>query len=178
MSRIGKLPVPIPQGVTVTLEGRRLKVEGPKGTLERDLSPELTITPDGAEIVVSRSSDKPEHRALHGLTRALINNMITGVSQGYVKTLLIEGTGYRASLQGKTLNLALGFSHPVAVEPPSGIEFAVDGTQTIRISGINKELVGQVAADIRALRPPEPYKGKGVRYEKEYIRRKVSKAGA
>lgn len=178
MSRIGKLPVPIPEGVNATLDGVRLKVAGPKGTLERDLSTDITVKIEGAEIVVTRSSDKPDHRALHGLTRALISNMVTGVSQGYVKTLLIEGTGYRASLQGKILNLALGFSHPVAVEPPQGIDFAVDGTQTIRVAGIDKELVGQVAADIRALRPPEPYKGKGVRYEKEYIRRKVSKAGA
>ncbi len=176
MSRVGKQPIPLPDGVKVEQHGLALKVTGPKGTLEQTFLPDVTITVTDSEVVVTRPSDKREHRSLHGLTRALINNMVVGVSEGYKKTLLIEGVGYRASMQGANLNLALGFSHPVSVEPPAGIEFAVEGTQTIRISGIDKQLVGQVAADIRAMRPPEPYKGKGVRYETEHVRRKVSKA--
>ena len=177
MSRVGKSPVPFPDSVKCELKGSHLKVTGPKGTLERDLWPEMGIEIQDGEIVVSRPSEKKEHRALHGLTRALINNMVVGVTQGYEKTLLIEGVGYRASIQGKNLNLALGFSHPVSVEPPEGIEFAIDGQQTMKVSGIDKQLVGQVAADLRALRKPEPYKGKGIRYADEHIRRKVSKAG-
>jgi large subunit ribosomal protein L6 len=159
------------------LSGCRLKVEGPKGSLERDLEPTISVHVGEKEITVTRSDDLPESRALHGLTRALINNMIRGVTEGFEKVLTIEGVGYRASLQGKNLNLALGFSHPVSVEPPDGITFAVEGTQTIRVAGISKELVGQTAADIRALREPEPYKGKGIRYRDEYVRRKVGKAG-
>jgi large subunit ribosomal protein L6 len=146
--------------------------------LEREFHPQISVALTGPEILVTRPSDKREHRALHGLTRVLIQNMVTGVTQGFQKTLLIEGVGYRASIQGKNLNLTLGYSHPVSVEPPEGIAFAVEGTQTVRVSGMDKERVGQVAADIRALRKPEPYKGKGIRYEKEHIRRKVSKAGA
>jgi len=138
----------------------------------------MIINIEDKQIVVQRPSDKKEHKSLHGLTRVLINNMVIGVSQGYLKTLLIEGVGYRASLQGKNLNLTLGFSHPVSIEPPAGITFTVDNPQTIKISGIDKELVGQVAADIRALRKPEPYKGKGIRYDYEHIRRKETKAGA
>lgn len=178
MSRIGKLPVPIPAGVKTELVDTRLKLTGPKGSLERSFSRDITITVGDGEIVVTRSTDAPEHRSLHGLTRALIQNMTTGVTQGFEKVLQIEGVGYRASKQGNNLNLTLGHSHPVSVEPPAGIEFTVDNPQTIRVSGIDKELVGQVAADIRSLRPPEPYKGKGVRYSTERIRRKVSKAGA
>ncbi len=178
MSRIGKLPIPIPDGVKCELKDAHLKVTGPKGALELTVNSEMAVELADNELTVTRPSDKKEHRALHGLTRALINNMVIGVSQGYQRTLLIEGVGYRASMQGKTLNLALGFSHPVAVEPPAGIDFLVEGTQTIKVSGIDKQQVGQVAADIRAIRPPEPYKGKGVRYEGEYIRRKVSKATA
>ncbi len=177
MSRIGKLPVPIPDGVKCELTGNTLKVTGPKGTLERTFHPDIVIKIEDKKIIVQRPSDKKEHKALHGLTRVLINNMIIGVTKGYEKTLLIEGIGYRASLQGKNLNLSLGFSHPVSVEPPPGITFVVDNPQSIRVVGIDKELVGQVAANIRALRKPEPYKGKGIRYSYERIRRKETKAG-
>jgi len=178
VSRIGRLPVPIPDGVTCDVRGTRLKVKGPKGSLEREFLPRMTLTVEDKEICVARRSEAREDRATHGLTRALIQNMVLGVTQGFEKTLLIEGVGYRASLQGKNLNLALGFSHPVTIEPPEGIAFAVENPQTIKVSGIDKELVGQVAANIRALRKPEPYKGKGVRYANEYVRRKVGKAGA
>jgi large subunit ribosomal protein L6 len=164
--------------VKCELQGQRLKVTGPKGTLERELDGEMTITVDNDEIRVERPSEEAAHRATHGLTRSLINNMVVGVTEGYEKTLKIEGVGYRAALQGKSLNLVVGLSHPVLIEPPEGITFAVDGTTTIKIAGINKELVGQVAADVRAWRKPEPYKGKGIRYENEYVRRKVGKAGA
>ena len=176
MSRIGKLPVPVPDGVKCELQGNTLTVTGPKGTLQRTFHPEVIINIEDKQIVVQRPSDKREHKALHGLTRVLVNNMIIGVTKGYQKTLLIEGVGYRASLQGKNLNLTLGFSHPVSIEPPLGITFAVDNPQTIKVIGIDKELVGQVAANIRALRKPEPYKGKGIRYDYERIRRKESKA--
>lgn len=178
MSRIGKLPVAIPSGVKCELSGSHLKVTGPKGTLERDLDPEITVNVADSEVLVTRPTDRPKHRALHGLTRALIQNMVVGVTQGYEKILLITGVGYRASLQGKTLNLTVGYSHPVAMEPPDGITFTVDNPTTIRVAGIDKEAVGQVAADVRAIRKPEPYKGKGIRYENEQIRRKVGKAGA
>jgi large subunit ribosomal protein L6 len=164
--------------VKCELKGSHLKVTGPKGALEQDFDPCMSIAVDDAEITVTRPSDKREHRSLHGLTRALVNNMVTGVSQGFERVLTIQGVGYRASMQGKNLNLVLGFSHPVTVEPPKGIDFAVDGTQTIRVSGIDKQLVGQTAANIRAWRKPEPYKGKGIRYENEHVRRKVGKAGA
>jgi len=170
--------VPIPAGVKCELTGQHLKVSGPKGSLDRDLHPAMTVRVEGDRVVVERPSDLNEHRALHGLTRALINNMMIGVTKGFQRVLQIEGVGYRASLQGKSLNLALGLSHPLAIEPPDGIAFAVEGTQTIRVSGIDKQLVGQVAADIRAWRRPEPYKGKGIRYEGEHVRRKVGKAGA
>jgi len=168
--------VPVPDGVKCELQGNTLTVTGPKGTLQRTFHPEVIINIEDKQIVVQRPSDKREHKALHGLTRVLVNNMIIGVTKGYQKTLLIEGVGYRASLQGKNLNLTLGFSHPVSIEPPLGITFAVDNPQTIKVIGIDKELVGQVAANIRALRKPEPYKGKGIRYDYERIRRKESKA--
>lgn len=158
------------------LEGQHLTVQGPKGELHRELHPDVIITLNEAEILVTRPTDKKEHRALHGLTRVLIQNMVLGVTKGFQKTLLIEGVGYRASIQGKNLNLTLGYSHPISIEPPEGIGFAVEGTQTIRVNGINKEQVGQVAADIRRWREPEPYKGKGIRYDYEKIRRKVSKS--
>lgn len=177
MSRIGKLPVVLPPGVTCELTGNHLKVSGPKGKLEATFLPEITISLENNTLVVTRPSDKIQHRALHGLTRALIQNMVTGVSQGYRKTLLIEGTGYRVSLQGKNLNILIGYSHPVVVEPPAGITLEVEGTQTIHVSGIDKQLVGQVAANIRKIRAVEPYKGKGIRYEGEYVLRKESKAG-
>ena len=178
MSRIGKLPVEIPAGVKCELNGSQLKVTGPKGTLAASFSPEISIAMEDNAIVVTRPSDKIEHRSLHGLTRALINNMVQGVNQGYRKTLLIEGTGYRVSLQGKNLNVQVGYSHPVVVTPPEGIAFEVEGTQTIHVSGIDKQQVGQIAAEIRRLRPVEPYKGKGIRYEGEYVLRKESKSGA
>jgi large subunit ribosomal protein L6 len=168
----------IPDGVKIALEGDTLKVTGPKGTLEQSFNPELTIEVTDSELVVSRPNDKPDVRALHGLTRALIQNMVVGVSQGYEKVLEIQGVGWRANMKGKTLNLQLGFSHPVSVEPPDGIEFSVDGTTIIKVNGIDKQAVGQVAAKVRAWRKPEPYKGKGVRYQGEHVRRKVGKAGA
>lgn len=178
MSRIGKLPVEIPAGVKCELDGAHLKVSGPKGTLEATFSPKIAIAIDDGAITVTRPSDSIEHRALHGLTRALISNMVIGVSAGYRRTLLIEGTGYRVSVQGKNLNLQVGYSHPVVIEPPEGITFEVEGTQTIHISSIDKQQVGQVAANIRKMRPVEPYKGKGIRYEGEYVLRKESKSGA
>lgn len=177
MSRIGKLPIPIPSGVTVKLTGSHCEVTGPKGVLKQDFEPTITITVNENEIVVSRPSDKAVDRAKHGLTRALLNNMVIGVTNGYSKELKILGVGYRASLQGANLNLALGFSHPVTVEPPEGISFEVPDANTIKVSGINKQQVGQAAANIRAWRKPEPYKGKGIRYADEYVRRKVGKAG-
>ena len=177
MSRVGKLPVPVPDGVKIDLKDSHLKVTGPKGTLERDFDPCITVQVGEGEILVTRSTDQPAHRAKHGLTRALINNMVLGTTQGFEKILEIQGVGYRASMQGKNLNLALGFSHPVTVEPPEGIELTVEGTNVIKVSGIDKQQVGQVAAQIRAWRKPEPYKGKGIRYRNEYVRRKAGKAG-
>ena len=177
MSRIGKLPVPIPAGVQCALKDSHLKVTGPKGALEASFAPAITIKIVDDAIDVSRPTDKIEHRALHGLTRALINNMVVGVSEGYRKTLLIEGTGYRASIQGKNLNVQVGYSHPVIVTPRDGITIEVEGNQTIHVSGIDKQRVGQTAAEIRKLRPVEPYKGKGIRYQGEYVLRKESKSG-
>ena len=178
MSRIGKMPVAIPSGVKCELKGSHLKVTGPKGALERTLNAEMKVTVDDASVTVIRPSDEPEHRAMHGLTRALIQNMVTGVTNGYARVLVINGVGYRAAMQGKDLSLSVGYSHPVSVTPPDGIAFSVEGTQTIKVEGIDKQLVGQVAANVRAWRKPEPYKGKGIRYENEQIRRKVGKAGA
>jgi len=178
VSRIGKLPVELPAGVKCEITGSRVKVSGSKGSLESSFSPEINIALENNAVIVTRPSDKIEHRSLHGLTRALINNMVVGVSEGYRKTLLVEGTGYRASIQGKNLNLQVGYSHPVVIEPPAGIGFEVEGTQTIHVSGIDRQQVGQVAANIRKIRPVEPYKGKGIRYQGEYVLRKESKAGA
>ncbi len=172
------MPVPLPSGVRCELSGATLKVTGPKGSLEATFSPEIIIAVGETEITVSRPSDKITHRSLHGLTRALVCNMVTGVSQGFKKTLLLEGTGYRASMQGRDLNLTIGYSHPVQITPPAGIDFAVDGTQTIHVSGIDRQLVGQVAANVRRVRAVEPYKGKGLRYEGEFVNRKESKKGA
>lgn len=169
--------MPVPSGVKCALKGSTLSVTGPKGTLEETFQPGIGIEVAENEILVSRPTDSGQDRAFHGLTRALINNMVVGVTEGYERTLVIEGVGYRASLQGKSLNLLLGFSHPVSVDPPEGITFTVEGQQTVKVSGISKQLVGQVAADVRAFRKPEPYKGKGVRYQGEHVRRKAGKAG-
>jgi large subunit ribosomal protein L6 len=177
MSRIGRMPITIPAGVEVTLDGQHVLVKGPLGTLERDVHPEMTLVQEDGVLRVERPSDAPRHRALHGLTRSLVANMVTGVTSGFTKVLEISGVGYRAQLQGETLVLALGFSHPVEVAPPPGITFAVETPTRLTVSGPDRELVGQVAAAIRARRKPEPYKGKGIRYAGEQIRRKAGKAG-
>jgi len=177
MSRIGKLPIAIPRGVEVQIEGTTVTVKGPRGELVREILPEITLQQADGQLLVTRPSDAQRHRAMHGLTRTLIDNMVRGVSEGFTKTLEMQGVGYRAQMQGKDLQLSIGFSHPVIVTPPAGIEFEVDGTSRIIVKGINKEQVGQVAADIRKIRPPEPYKGKGIRYLGEYVRRKAGKAG-
>lgn len=177
MSRIGKLPVTIPSGVTVKLEGNTLTVKGPKGELTRELHPAIAVTVEGDHIVVSRPSDEKLHRSLHGTTRALINNMVTGVTKGFSKSLEIVGTGYRAAKTGNKLTLTLGFSHPVEVEPPAGLEIEVPSATTIVIKGADKEAVGQLAANIRAIKEPEVYLGKGIRYAGEQIKLKPGKAG-
>ncbi len=178
MSRIGRLPVPVPAGVDVTIDGNDVTVKGPKGTLTRTIAQPLTVErqQDGT-ILVSRPDDERLSRSLHGLSRTLINNMVIGVTEGYSKQLEIVGTGYRVAAKGQAIELSLGFSHTVVVDPPEGIAFALDGTTKITVSGISKEQVGEVAANIRKIRPPEPYKGKGVRYAGENVRRKVGKAG-
>jgi len=178
MSRIGRKPVPIPSGVAVTIDGPRVTINGPRGELTRAFHPDMVIAVDDGALVVSRPSDARQHRALHGLTRALLANMVTGVTQGFRKTLVVEGVGYRADLAGKVLMLYLGYSHPIRVEPPAGIRFGADAkARTITVEGADREQVGQIAALIRKLRPPEPYKGKGIRYDREVIRRKAGKAG-
>ena len=178
MSRIGKLPIVIPAGVEVKLEdGNLLTVKGPKGTLTRKLSADMNIAVEDNQIVVTRPNDLKKNKSLHGLTRALIFNMVTGVNEGYSKVLEINGVGYRASKSGNKLTLSLGYSHPVEMIDPEGVESIVEGTNKITITGIDKEKVGQYAAEIRFKRPPEPYKGKGIKYQTEYIRRKVGKAG-
>ena len=178
MSRVGKNPVTLPAGVQMDVDGLTVKVKGPKGELSRTFVPPMTIERTADGLTVKRPSDAPSVRALHGTTRALIQNMVLGVSQGFRKVLVVEGVGYRAEMKGKQLVMALGYSHPVPVDPPDGITFAVDEkTKTITITGIDKELVGQVASDIRSWRPPEPYKGKGLRYSDEKVRRKAGKAG-
>ena len=179
MSRIGRAPITIPGGVTVTVgEDNIVKVKGPKGELSRKIHHDMKVEVEDGHVKVSRPSDDKEHRSLHGLSRSLINNMVVGVTEGFTKNLEINGVGYRAQKQGKNLNLSLGFSHPVIVEPREGISFEVPSANAIVVSGINKELVGQVAAEIRDFRPPEPYKGKGIKYAGEHIRRKEGKAGA
>ena len=175
MSRIGKQPIPVPDGVTVVVEPALVRVSGPKGELSERVSPDLTVEQNDGEVLVSRPSDRGEHRALHGLTRSLIFNMVEGVTQGYEKRLQIQGVGYRAQLKGKSLELALGYSHPVPVEPPDGIEFEVPIPTEVVVRGISKQVVGEVAAQIRDKRPPEPYKGKGIRYRDEHVVRKVGK---
>lgn len=178
MSRIGRMPISLPSNVEVTLgEGNLVTVKGPKGTLTQKLSDKMTITKEENVIHVTRPNDAKENRALHGLTRTLLNNMVIGVTEGYSKQLEIVGTGYRVAAKGQSIELSLGFSHTVTVEPPEGITFTVDGNLKITVSGISKEQVGEVAANIRKIRPPEPYKGKGVRYAGENVRRKVGKAG-
>ena len=178
MSRVGKVPITIPSGVEVKLAGHHIKVKGPKGTLERDLHPDIKVTVDKETITVERSSDLPSHRALHGTMRVLINNMVVGVTKGYTRELEIHGIGYKAEMKGDKLNLSLSMSHPVIFDPPKGITIEVPDQERIRVLGIDKETVGQVAADIRAFDPPEPYKGKGIRYVGEYVKRKAGKAGA
>ena len=178
MSRIGRKPVTIPKGVTVEIgKNNKVTVKGPKGELTRSFSPDMTIEIKEGQIVVSRPSDHRLHRSMHGLTRALLQNMVTGVSEGFTKELELRGTGYRALMKGQALELHLGFSHPVLIEPPDGISFTVENRgASFKVSGIDKELVGEVAAKIRALRKPEPYKGKGVRYRGEYVRAKAGKS--
>ncbi|MDI9509887.1 MAG: 50S ribosomal protein L6 [Bacillota bacterium] len=178
MSRIGKMPIAIPAGVTVDIaENNKVTVKGPKGTLERVLASEMVIEVAGAEITVSRPNDLKKMKSLHGLTRTLIANMVQGVTEGYQKTLEINGVGYRAAKAGKELTLTLGFSHPVVMTDPEGVESVLEGQNKIFVKGIDKEKVGQYAAEIRAKRPPEPYKGKGIKYADEVIRRKVGKTG-
>jgi large subunit ribosomal protein L6 len=177
MSRIGRLPIPIPSGVDVTLEGNRVTVKGPKGTLSRDLHPAMSVSREDGTIVVTRPTEQTVHKQLHGLTRTLVNNMVVGVTDGYRKGLEITGVGYRAMLVGQKLQLNLGYSHPIEIDPPPGITFEVDNPTRLSVVGIDKELVGEMAAKVRATRKPEPYKGKGVRYAGEYIRRKAGKAG-
>ena len=177
MSRIGKLVIPVPQGVDVKLNGNDVAVKGPKGELKRSFHALVSIERADATLVVKRANESQQAKALHGLSRSLLANMVTGVHTGYVKDLEISGTGYRATLAGKKLQLALGFSHPVEVDPPAGITFALETPQKVRVSGADKEVVGEVAAKIRQLRVPDPYKAKGVKYAGEYIRRKAGKAG-
>jgi large subunit ribosomal protein L6 len=178
VSRIGRLPVEIPSGVSVEIQNNEVHVKGPKGELKRAFSPIISIAIKDKNVVVQRGSEEAEARALHGTTRALIQNMVTGVSNGFYKVLEVEGVGYRAEMNGKNLVLYVGFSHPVEVEPPDGILFEADTkARTITISGRDREVVGQIAADIRKIRPPEPYKGKGLRYKGERVRRKAGKSG-
>jgi large subunit ribosomal protein L6 len=175
VSRIGKQPIPVPSGVTVAIEPDLVRVNGPKGELSERIPRDIVVEQDGEQLVVKRPTDRGEHRALHGLTRSLVANMVTGVTDGYEKALEIQGVGYRAQKRGDDLELALGFSHPVPVKAPDGIEFDVPSPTRIVVRGISKQLVGEVAANIRKQRPPEPYKGKGIRYEGEYVARKVGK---
>ncbi|HZK44978.1 MAG: 50S ribosomal protein L6 [Eubacteriales bacterium] len=178
MSRIGKLPISVPGGVTITVDdGNTVTVKGPKGTLTEKISPDMMIEQDNGVLHVKRPSDDKQHRALHGLTRSLIHNMVVGVTEGFAKNLEIEGVGYRAQLQGSKLVLNMGYSHPVEFEAPEGISFEVPAPNRITVKGISKQQVGQMAADIRAVREPEPYKGKGIRYAGEYVRRKEGKTG-
>ena len=175
MSRIGRQPIPLPTGVTVAIQPETVRVNGPKGELSERVHKDIEVTQDGEQLVVSRPTDRGEHRALHGLTRSLVANMVHGVTTGYEKRLEIQGVGYRAQLKGKNLELAVGFSHPVGVPAPEGIEFEVPQPTRVVVKGISKQLVGETAAIIRKQRPPEPYMGKGIRYEGEHVPRKVGK---
>ena len=177
MSRIGKKPVTVPAGVTVTINGPGVSVKGPKGELQRSFSDLVTVTLEDEQVLVTRNDDTQASNAQQGLTRTLVHNMVVGVSEGFEKKLELTGVGYRAALKGKDLDLSLGYSHPVLIEPPEGITFAVDGNTKLSVSGIDKQKVGQIAAIIRKLRKDDPYKGKGIRYEGEQIRRKVGKTG-
>jgi large subunit ribosomal protein L6 len=177
MSRIGRLPIAVPSGVDVKIEGREVTIKGPKGELKRELHPDMTVVREDGSIVVSRPTEQKHHKQLHGLTRTLVNNMVVGVTTGYRKPLEITGVGYRASLVGRKLQLNLGYSHPIEIEPPAGVSFEVENPTRLTVVGIDKELVGQIAARVRSTRKPEPYKGKGVRYAGERIRRKAGKAG-
>ncbi|MEW6227898.1 MAG: 50S ribosomal protein L6 [Bacillota bacterium] len=177
MSRIGKAPIPLPKGVEVDISGSTIKVKGPKGQLQRDVSKAMRVSLQDDKIVVERPGDDKEYRSLHGLTRTLVANMVKGVTEGYEKSLVVSGTGYKAAKQGKKLVLSVGYSHPVEVDPAEGIEIDVPTPTKIVVKGIDKELVGQTAANIRAIRLPEPYKGKGIMYDGEHIRRKAGKAG-
>jgi large subunit ribosomal protein L6 len=176
VSRIGKLPIEIPDGVEVKIEGSSVTVKGPKGNLVRSFNPDMQIVLDEGLVTVSRPTDQTRHRALHGLTRSLIFNMVAGVSEGFEKVLEIHGVGYKAEQKGKQLVLSVGFSHTVPMDPPDGVEFALDSPTVVRVKGVDKEKVGQMAAEIRKVRPPEPYKGKGIRYRGEHVRRKAGKA--
>lgn len=177
MSRVGNRPIPLPKGVDVRIEGTHVTVRGPLGMLERDLVPDIQVQQDGDTLVVKRPSNSKRHKSLHGLTRTLVANMVVGVSEGYRKDLEIHGVGYRAQLTGSDLVFQVGHSHPVTMSPPPGITFTSEGPQRVSVQGIDKELVGEVAARIRAIRKPEPYLGKGIRYAGEQIRRKAGKAG-
>jgi len=177
MSRIGRLPITVPSGVDVTIDGRNLTVKGPKGSLSRALHPDMTVSREEGTLVVTRPTEQKMHKQLHGLTRTLVNNMVVGVTDGYRKGLEITGVGYRAALNGKKLQLNLGYSHQIEIDPPEGISFEVENPTRLVVVGIDKELVGQIAAKVRSTRKPEPYKGKGVRYAGEKIRRKAGKAG-
>jgi len=175
MSRIGKKPIPVPVGVTVTVEPEVVRVAGPRGDLQERKNRDIEVVQEGDDLIVRRPTDRAEHRALHGLTRSLVANMVEGVTSGFTKTLEIQGVGYRAALKGSDLELALGFSHPVKIEAPKGIDFEVPIPTRVIIKGNSKQAVGEIAAIIRKQRPPEPYKGKGIRYEGEYVQRKVGK---
>ena len=175
MSRIGRLPIPVPAGVEVSTAPGRITVSGPKGSLEQDVSPDMGIAQDGDRLVITRPTDRADHRALHGLTRSLVANMVEGVTKGFEKRLEIQGVGYRATAKGSDIEFALGFSHTITVKPPKGIEFEVPSPTVVVVRGIDKQAVGQIAANIRGLKPPEPYKGKGIRYADERVIRKVGK---
>ncbi len=178
MSRIGRKPVAIPKGVTVALAGRTLSVKGPRGELSRTFHPDMALSVSGDQVSVARPSDENRHKALHGLSRTLVQNMVDGVSKGFAKTLEIQGVGYKAEPKPYGVNLVVGYSHPVKYEAPKGIKISVDNNVIVKIEGPDKELVGQVAAELRQVRPPEPYKGKGIRYQGEQVRRKAGKTGA
>ena len=178
MSRIGRKPVTVPKGVTLQLQGHDVAVKGPRGELRRRLHPDMQIALDKDQFTVARPSEEKRHKALHGLTRTLVQNMVEGVSKGFTKTLEIQGVGYKAEVKPYGVNLIVGYSHPVKYEAPKGIKITVDNNTVVKIEGADKELVGQVAAELRSVRPPEPYKGKGIRYQGEQVRRKAGKTGA